>query len=143
MTGGKAPTPVGAGGKLQGWANYAEAWVWAIGDDTIIGEPGLQLPARFRKFGVKPPQTGLMFVARFDYLSEDVTFYEGTAALSNSAALAGTTNVTSFALGVNYWFSKRLRLTTNYVFNHFGGDNVQAAKLQNEQEFLFRLGIAL
>jgi hypothetical protein len=130
------------GGKEQGWATYGEIWWWAIGDDRIIGEPGLQLPTRFKKFGIKPPQTGLMLVAKLDYLNETVSFYQPTP-LAGTAAVAGSTKVTSFGLGANYWFSKRLRLTANYVFNSFGGDNVNTAKLKNEQEFLFRFAIAL
>jgi hypothetical protein len=131
------------GGKLQGWATYGEIWWWAIGDDRIIGEPGLQLPTRFKKFGVKPPQQGLMLAARLDYLDETVTDYPGTATLPGASQLAGSTRVTALALGANYWYSKRLRLTANYVFNHFGGDNVNVAKLKDEHEFLFRLAIAL
>src|SRR4051794_10273675 len=32
--------------KLKGNAVYGEAWWWALGDDKIIGAPGLQLPGR-------------------------------------------------------------------------------------------------
>jgi hypothetical protein len=53
--------------------------------------------------------------------------------------------VTSWELGANYWVSKRFRATFNYVLNHFGGDTtfIKGLKSNNEQEFLFRLGIAL
>jgi hypothetical protein len=143
VTGGRAPTPLGDGGKLQGWSTYGEAWYWVMGDDRIVGDPGLQLPTRFKKFGVKPPQPGLMLVARLNYLDETVTNYAGTSALAGSANVAGQTKVTTLELGANYWHSRRFRATFNYVFNHFGGDNVNVMKLRNEHEFLFRLAIAL
>jgi hypothetical protein len=137
------PVVNNAGGKEQGWATYGYLWWWAIGDDRIIGEPGLQLPARFKKFGIKPPQTGLMFIAKIDYLTETITFYDTPTPLPGQNNLAGSTKVTSVGFGANYWFSKRFRLTANYVFNTFGGDNVNAAKLKNENEFMFRFAIAL
>jgi Phosphate-selective porin O and P len=143
VTGGRAPTPLGDGGKQDGYSTYGELWAWVIGDDKIIGDPGLQLPARFKKFGVKPPQPGLMVVARLEHLNERVTAYPVTSTLAGISQVAGTTRVTSFQVGLNYWNSKRFRATFNYVFNTFSGDNVNVARLKNEQEFLFRLAISL
>src|SRR5205823_5455413 len=42
---------VGGGATLKGYSTYGEAWVWLLGDDKIIGAPGLQLPPRIKKFG--------------------------------------------------------------------------------------------
>ena len=61
----------------------------------------------------------------------------------------GETKVTSWQLGVTYWMSKRFRAMGNYTINHFGGDTSLVtgmgalAKDKNEQEFSFRLAIAL
>jgi predicted porin len=57
----------------------------------------------------------------------------------------GTTKVTSWELGVNYWRSKRFRATFNYILNHFDGDTslIKGLKSKNEHEFAVRLGIAL
>jgi hypothetical protein len=57
----------------------------------------------------------------------------------------GQTKVASWELGLNYWISKRFRATANYVLNHFGGDTsfINNLKSKNEQEFAFRLAIAL
>jgi len=137
------PVPNNAGGKEQGYATYGYIWWWPIGDDRIIGEPGLQLPARFKKFGIKAPQTGVMIVAKLDYLNETITFYDTPVPLTGQANVAGQTKVWSAGLGVNYWFSKRFRLTGNYVFNSFSGNNINVVKLTNENEFLFRFAIAL
>jgi hypothetical protein len=138
-------TPVLLGGfKLKGYAMYGEVWWWALGDDRIIGEPGMQMPTRYTKFGVKAPQTGLMLAARIDHMNETVSAQDAFAS-SLGSSLAGRTKVTAYELGVNYWYSKRFRATFNYVLNHFGGDTASVAGLKdkNEHEFLCRLGIAL
>jgi phosphate-selective porin len=140
-----------AGMRLKGWSQYFEAWAWLMGDDRIVGEPGLQLPTRFKKFGVKPPQHGLMVAARLELLDE--TFSADDAALAPLVAKGsgvGKTKLTSYALGVNYWISKRFRTSFNWVLNHFNDRNdadtasyVKGLKSANEQEFSFRLAIAL
>ena len=64
------------------------------------------------------------------------------------APALGKTIVDSGELGVNYWHSKRFRATFNYVVNHFGRGATPTAPLKSltspwEQEFLFRLAVAL
>jgi hypothetical protein len=132
---------MGSGGNLKGWAMYGEVWGWLLGDDRMIGAPGLQLPNRFSKFGTKPPAHGVMVAARLDLLRE------GVEADSDGYAhpLLGNTGLTALTLGVNYWYSKRFRATLNYVYNHFSGDTAAVQKLvsKREQELLFRLAVAL
>jgi phosphate-selective porin len=131
------------GGKVHGYSTYGEVWFWALGDDRIIGDPGLQLPGRFKKFGVKAPQSGVMLTARFERLNETVDAYPLSSALTGINQVTGSTKATSYELGINYWYSRRFRGTFNYVLNHFDGDNVNIVKLKNEQEFMFRLAISL
>ena len=135
---------------LQGWSTYEELWFWAVGDDRIIGDQqGIQPYSRFKKFGIKPPQNGLMFALRFEVLRETISQDADTATLMLGDPSIGKTNVESFELGVNYWYSKRFRATFNYVYNHFDRGDGATSWLQkklvspNEQEFLFRLAIAL
>jgi phosphate-selective porin OprO and OprP len=137
-------TPGGAA-TFKGYSTYGEAWCWLLGDDRIIGAPGLQLPPRLKKFGTTAPRSGLMLAARVEYLNETVTEAADTAALMLGDKVAGRTKVTSFELGANFWYSKRWRTTFNYVLNHFGGDSptVQALKSKQEHELLFRLAVAL
>jgi hypothetical protein len=129
---------------LKGYSTYAEAWFWVIGDDKIIGAPGLQLPPRIKKFGTTAPRPGLMLAVRFEYLNETVTEAPETVAQMLGDKVAGRTKVTSFEFGANFWYSKRYRTTFNYVFNHFGGDAPFVTSLKkDEHEFLFRFAIAL
>jgi hypothetical protein len=142
----KAPTMTTVGhGTLRGSSVYGELWYWAIGDDRIIGDPGLQLPPRFKKFGVKPPQQGLMVALRLDYLDETTTDDGATAAMGLGSPVAGHTKVMSFVAGLNYWCTKRLRASINYGFNRFRGDTAMLKALPSfrVQEILVRMGIAL
>jgi hypothetical protein len=141
-----SPNAIAAGMHLKGWSTYVEAWAWLLGDDRIIGEPGMQMPTRYKKFGVKPPQSGLMVAARLELLDEKLTADDPTGALAGlKVGGLGETKLTSFTLGANYWCSKRFRATFNWTLNDFNGDtsNVRGLKSKTEQEFSFRLAIAL
>ncbi|HEY2899468.1 MAG TPA: porin [Polyangia bacterium] len=144
VTSATAPVVLG-GATLKGSAFYGELWLWAIGDDRIIGEPGMQMPTRLGKFGVKAPVNGLQLAFKVDYLNETISESSDTAALMTKSPVTGTTKVDSYELGINYWHSKRFRLTFNYLLNHFGGDTSTITKLKSrfEQEYLFRFAVAL
>jgi len=132
-------------GKLTGWSGYAQAWMWLLGDDTILPEPGLELQPRLKKFHTTEPRHGVVVLAKVERIDETVTFADSLP----SNAVAGTRKIMGYELGVNYWYSKRYRATFNYVINHLGGDEGIASaekKLDGahtEQEFLFRLAVAL
>jgi phosphate-selective porin len=134
---------------LKGYSFYGEAWVWLMGDDRIIGDQqGLEPFLRYKKFGVRPIQNGLMIAARYEHLDENVTADTIATTIVPDAPALGKTVVDSGELGVNYWHSKRFRATFNYVLNHFGRGSDANATLKAlsspwEQEFLFRLAIAL
>jgi hypothetical protein len=144
------PPQIAAAMHLKGYSTYVEAWAWVMGDDRIIGEPGMQMPTRFKKFGVKPPQHGLMFAFRWEQLNEDLTADDPMGALSGlKVGGLGKTKLNSYTLGFNYWISKRFRTSFNWVLNDFDRNatgatsNVKGLKSATEQEFSFRLAIAL
>jgi len=131
---------------LDGWSLYAQAWAWVLGDDTIVGRPGLQLPPRFEKFGVLKPRHGLQLLARYEHLHE--TLSSDTPSLGDPNL--GTTNVNSLTLGATYWYTKRFRAMVNYVATNFEGDSKATSATWTtldgghwEHELLFRLGVAL
>jgi hypothetical protein len=135
---------------LKGYSFYGEAWVWLLGDDRIIGDQqGLEPFLRYKKFGVRPIQDGLMVAARYEHLDETVTADQTSpVTIGPDSPALGKTIVDSGELGVNYWHSKRFRATFNYVLNHFdqGSDANGTVKVLTspwEQEFLFRLAVAL
>jgi hypothetical protein len=136
---------------LKGYSAYGEAWVWLMGNDRIIGDQqGLEPFTRWKKFGVRPIEDGLMVAFRYEHLDESVTGFSLTSgtSISPDASAYGKTVVDSAQLGVNYWHSKRFRATFNGVLNHFGQDTGASGIVKNlgspwEEEFLFRLAIAL
>jgi hypothetical protein len=141
-------TPVRAA-QLRGYSAYAEAWVWLVGDDRLIGDQqGLEPFLRWKRFGVRPIEDGLMVAVRYEHLDESVTGDATADTFMPDASAFGKTVVDSGELGINYWHSKRFRATFNYVLNHFGQGSdascvVQALASPWEQEFLFRLAVAL
>jgi len=132
------------GANLGGYSMYGQVWYWALGDDRIIGDQqGLEPFPRFKKFGVKPPQDGVMLTFRFEYLNVNLDEEADAKALMLGFKAVGNTTLNVYEFGVNYWHSKRFRATFNYVFNHFGGSAKSVPTHSNEQEFLWRLAIAL
>jgi phosphate-selective porin len=136
------------GAELRGYSMYGELWGWVLGDDRIIGDQqGLEPFTRFKKFGVKPVQDGVMVAFRYEHLDESLNAdadVQGLGGILNPAN--GTkTKVDSYTLGVNYWHSKRFRFTVDGLVNHFGGDTafIRGLAAKNEYELLSRLAIAL
>lgn len=138
-----------AGAELRGYSAYGEAWVWLLGDDTIIGDQqGLEPFLRYTTFKVRPVQDGLMLAARYEHLDENLTEDAPPPMLSPANKAVGKTVVDVGELGINYWHSKRFRATFNYVLNHFDRGADASATLKGfasswEQEFLFRMAVAL
>jgi phosphate-selective porin len=132
-------------GELSGGAGYVQLWWWLIGDDLIIGEPGLDLPSRLKKFGTAKPRQGLMATVRFEYLTEDVWEDGPTTRMALGSKVLGTTKLAGFTAGLNYWWSKRVRASVNYGIYSLSGNAkiVTTLPSDREQELLFRLGFAL
>jgi phosphate-selective porin len=145
VTNPAAPTVLG-GAYLEGWSAYGELWFWILGDDRIIGDQqGVEPFTRFRGFKPSPIRDGLMLALRAERLVEHLRLESDADALNLGDTAVGTTQVTSFALGLNYWHSKRFRATVNLVRNRFDGNTAQIRNLASptENELLFRLAIAL
>jgi hypothetical protein len=136
--------------QLDGFSLYGEAWFWIVGDDSIIGPPGLQLPPRWKQFGTKPPQHGVMIATRVERLDARIksAMPMGGPSIGDSSS-NDQTAMTSWEVGLNYWYSKRFRATVNGILNWIDGNaaGVASAKTKNggkmEDELLFRLAVAL
>jgi hypothetical protein len=144
-----APSGAGSilgGANLKGWSTYGEVWLWVLGDDRIVGDQqAIGALPRFKKFGVKPVEDGVMLALRFEHLNEDVSYEDDAAGMNLGLTAVGKTKVTSLQAGVNYWHSKRFRATFNYGFYRFAGTAPQITGLadRNLHEFLMRLAVAL
>jgi len=103
-------------GALDGWGLYAQVAYWFIGDHEILGYPSYGRPIHVDLTRPqRPAEHGLQAVARFDQLSLN---YAGASrgGTNDSKTPNGDIEVSSFALGVNYWATRHLRVSANYVF---------------------------
>jgi hypothetical protein len=140
-----APVIIG-GANLIGWSTYGELWMWALGDDRIIGDQqGLEPFKRYRGATDTAVRNGLMVALRLEHLDEEVTHESDAAAVNLGNPALGKTKVTSVQLGINYWRSRRFRASLNYGFHHLDGTTAWIGRLatSNVHEVAFRLGMAL
>jgi hypothetical protein len=146
VSNGQAPA-IHGGMALDGWATYGELYCWVLGDDRIVGEPGLQLPVRLGTLGLPRSLrslTGVMLAARIEYLNEDLSAGSDRMAAANVIS-AGKTGATMLTLGANVWFARRVRASLNYGWNHFSGNSVFFSGLtdSNVQELSVALSLVL
>jgi hypothetical protein len=133
---------------LSGWATYVELWGWVLGDNRLLGaqaEPGLGLPLRLRDLGWPHTKMGLMLVGRVDHVQEDLTAGADTMTAGVSAASMGHTSFTALTLSASFWYTRRVRLATDYVLNKLDGNTPYVNGLESHtvQEFLLRLALAI
>lgn len=108
-------------GRMKGYGYYAQLGVWLLGDRSIIGRRGYSTPTHldFTKHTKPKLDSGLELLAKFERLS-----------LSYSSAARGGTpdpvfspdgdiRVNAISVGVNYYLTKHLRLSANYMNYHF------------------------
>ena len=93
-----------------------QAGYWIVGDHDILGHPSYGRPIHV---DLSQPQRaarqGLQVVARLDQL---LLNYEGSSrgGKNDPKTPDGDVDVTSFALGVNYWATRHLRVGLNYTY---------------------------
>ncbi len=107
-------------GSLSGFSSYVQVGVWVLGDRSIIGFPGTAKPLHIdlTKPSTVVPGSGVEILAKWEHLAVD---YEGASRSGSNDKKTpnGTTEVEAFSLGVNYWATKHVRVTANYVLNDF------------------------
>ncbi|MGO9708654.1 MAG: porin [Polyangiaceae bacterium] len=107
-------------GALYGFSSYVQVGVWVLGDRSIVGFPGTGKPLHIdlTKPSTVVPGNGVEILAKWEHLAVD---YEGASrgGVNDKKTPNGTTEVEAFSLGVNYWATKHVRATVNYVLNTF------------------------
>jgi phosphate-selective porin len=108
-------------GSLHGVAYYVQLGFWPLGNRDINGEPGYENPAHvdFKKADRAVPAHSLQLLAKWEQLSATYAGASRAGTLDPAANLDGDIRVNAFSLGANYWASKHVRLTLNYVANLF------------------------
>jgi phosphate-selective porin len=107
-------------GSLQGYAYYATLGYWIFGERQYVRRPGYLDPSHidFTK-PTAPSHASLEALARFEQLR--VT-YDGASRQGSTADAktpSGDINVNAFTLGLNYWATRRVRITANYTYYNF------------------------
>lgn len=101
-------------GSLRGYAYYAEAGVWIVGDRDIVGHPGSGRPLHV---DLKKPQKearhGLQALARWEQLHMTYSGAGRSGAL-DAKTPNGDIDVQAVTFGVNYWATRHLRVSLNY-----------------------------
>jgi phosphate-selective porin len=106
-------------GDLKGYSYYAQIGVWPLGHRDINGQPGYENPSHidFKKKDPEVPARALQLLAKWEQLN--VTYSSASRSGSPNPATDGDIKVNAFSLGANYWATKHVRLTLNYVLNMF------------------------
>ena len=105
-------------GDLHGLSYYVQAGIW-FGKRDISGLPGYENMTHvdFTRPDA-PPAHAVQLLAKWEqvHLNYESASRAGTADAKNAD---GAIKVNAFSLGVNYWASKHIRLTANYVLDVF------------------------
>jgi phosphate-selective porin len=114
-----APQTTLRAGDMHGVSYYVELGYWPLGNRDINGIPGTMKPAHidFKKAPSSPKQA-LQLLVKWEQLSAT---YSGASRVGTPDAkgIDGDIKVNAFSLGANYWATKHLRLSANYVVNMF------------------------
>lgn len=124
---------------LAAFAGDAMAWLWQVGNDSIVSQDSTQaIPCAG---GAEPTvvRDGLQLLVRGEYLTEYLVGDPGPGNPSDGAQARAA------ELGINYWKTKRFLATVSYNLHHF--ENTGEAVLRGgsfvQQEVVLRLAIAL
>jgi phosphate-selective porin len=106
-------------GDLNATGYYAEIGYWPIGHRDINGLPWIGLPKTLDLTKpAKPPEQAVQLVVRWEGLNGT---YSGASRLGapDPKGIDGDIKVNTLGFAANYWATKHLRLSMNYIVNMF------------------------
>lgn len=111
-------------GDLKGWSYYVQVGVWPLGNLDINGHPGYENISHvdFKKPDPVEPKQALQLLVKWEQLHVD---YESASrgGVADPKAIDGVTKVNALSFGANYWFTKHLRLSADWITDFFPGSN--------------------
>lgn len=132
-------------GHLAGSAFYVRASVFVWGDPLINGLGGMQNPPHL--VGVlKGPSlsTALQLVAEYDHTRFGVSPNGTPGANDALSKFVGGYSIDTLAFGVNFWGTKHVRFTGNFLYNFFGDSAAKPlVSSTSSYEFMFRTALVL
>jgi hypothetical protein len=107
-------------GDIHGTSYYAQLGFWPLGNRDINGVPGYGNPPRLDYSKADPitPLQALQLLAKWEQvnLAYRSASHSGTV---DSKNMDGRIKVNALSFGANYWATKHVRLTLDYILNMF------------------------
>lgn len=109
-------------GAMKGYSYYAQLGWWPVGKRDVNGLPGYIKPTRvdLSKPDPKEPPRALQLVVKWEQVALKYSSASRGGA-EDAKGIDGDIKVNAISAGVNYWATKHLRLTANYVLNMMPG----------------------
>jgi hypothetical protein len=106
-------------GDLEGYAYYVQAG-WTFGKRDINGLPGYENPAHVDLQKKDPPPAhAVQLLVRWEQLHTKYSSADRAGTFDPMSNIDGDIRINAFSFGANYWASKHVRLTVNYVLDMF------------------------
>jgi hypothetical protein len=105
---------------MKGLAYYVQLGFWPVGKRDIQGLPGYEnIPhVDFKKADPATPPQALQLLVKWEQLA--LTYASASRdGVADSKNIDGDIKVNAFSVGANYWFTKHIRVSANYVLNMF------------------------
>lgn len=117
-------------GRMTGAGWYVQASVWPLGDAFVNGDPGVSRPTNVNLASEpSPAKRGLEIALLVGGVNAD---YQGASrggdpdANTPSSATGSKIDVFQYGLALNYWYTKYIRASVNYVLYHAPGSGTPA-----------------
>jgi phosphate-selective porin O/P len=137
---------------LDGYAGYAEAYVW-IGGPVAIDKIGVYAAPHWSGYvPPSPPRWALQLAARYEHTEFAISGAPAPGSATKLDAADGHYALDTLLLGGSFWVTRQARLMANYALNYVGsGDPREASAIaaknlffqKYEHELLFRLQVNL
>jgi hypothetical protein len=107
-------------GELKGTSYYVMFGFWPIGKRDINGVPGYGNPPRldWSKSDPPTPDQALQLLAKYEAVALNYASASRSGAV-DPKNIDGDIKMNAFSLGANYWATKHVRISLNYVLNMF------------------------
>jgi hypothetical protein len=107
-------------GGISGISYYAQLGYWIYGKRDINGLPGYENPPSLNWSMPDPvePATAVQLLAKWEQVSLK---YESASrgGAADAKNIDGDIKMNALSFGINYWATKHIRLTLNYIYNQF------------------------
>lgn len=107
-------------GDVKGVSYYAQLGYWIYGKRDINGLPGYENPGRLNWSKADPvdPDTAVQLLAKFEQVALEYNS-ASRGGVADAKNIDGNIKVNALSFGINYWATKHVRLTLDYVYNQF------------------------